>query len=190
MRMDDGWSAGDAYEAYMGVVAGADDLPRREHGFDAVVSGLVLNFLPHPERALAAMRERLRPGGFVAATVWDYAEGMEPLRLFWDEAVALDPGAATHDEGRRFPICRPDALERAFRRSGLTQVQTAPLTVAVELARFDDHWIPFLGRTGPAPSYLASLEPAHQEALRARLRRRLGDGPLRLQARAWAGRGA
>jgi hypothetical protein len=38
-------------------------------------------------------------------------EGMQMLRYFWDAAVALDPRAASLDEGRRFPSCRPDRLE-------------------------------------------------------------------------------
>ena len=76
------------------VVGGAETLPSRDGGFDEVVSGLVLNFLPDPERAVTSMRERLRPGGTVAAYVWDYADGMELLRSFWDEAAASDPRAA------------------------------------------------------------------------------------------------
>lgn len=74
-------------------VAGANDLPSRPDGFGAVVSGLVLNFLPNPRDAVAEMRDRVRPGGFVAAYVWDYAGRMEFLRCFWDEAVRLDPRA-------------------------------------------------------------------------------------------------
>jgi trans-aconitate methyltransferase len=69
-------------------VAGADALPRRDGGFDVAVSGLVLNFLPDPGATVASLRERLRSGGVVAGYVWDYADGMEFLRLFWDEAGA------------------------------------------------------------------------------------------------------
>src|SRR5262245_18918760 len=84
------------------VVASADGLPTREGGFDVVVSGLVLNFVPEPERALSVMHQRVRPGGTVAAYVWDYAGGVEFLRYFWDEAVALYPDATALDEARRF----------------------------------------------------------------------------------------
>jgi len=75
------------------VVAGTGELPENPGGFDRVVSGLVLKFLPDPRQAVAQMRERVRPGGVVAAYVWDYAGRMEFLRHFWDEAVALDPAA-------------------------------------------------------------------------------------------------
>ena len=174
------------------AMAGAEALPRRDGGFDAVVSGLVLNFLPDPAQAVASIRERLRPGGIVAAYVWDYAEGMECLRCFWDEAVALDPRAADLDEGRRFPLCRPPALASLFRAAGLAQVETHLLEIPTDFATFDDYWTPFLRGTGPAPSYVASLEPPSRELLRERLSRRLhagSDGRIRLRARAWAVRG-
>ncbi|HEU4333317.1 MAG TPA: methyltransferase domain-containing protein [Candidatus Eisenbacteria bacterium] len=171
------------------VVAGVDALPRRDGGFDGVVSGLVLNFLPEPERALASMRERLRPGGVAAAYVWDYAEGMEFLRRFWDEAVAADPRAAALDESRRFPLCTPRALASLFESAGLSRVETAALEIPTKFAGFEDYWTSFLRGTGPAPSYVASLGPPARDALRERLRRRLlagGDGYLHLKARAYA----
>jgi SAM-dependent methyltransferase len=174
------------------VVAGADALPRRDDGFDAVVSGLVLNFVPEAGEAVASFRGRLRAGGAVAATVWDYAEGMQFLRLFWDEAVALDPRAAAFDEGRRFPLCRPDALASLFRAGGLAQVETGALEIPTDFATFDDYWTPFLRGTGPAPSYVGSLDPESRAALMNRLRRRLPaerDGRIQLRARAWAVRG-
>jgi hypothetical protein len=116
----------------------------------------------------------------VAAYVWDYAEGMEPLRHFWDAAVALDPAARDLDEGVRFPLCTPDALGQAV--GG----EVTAITVPTVFADFDDYWTPFLGAVGPAPSYVASLDADHRDALRDALRARLGAGPIALTARAWA----
>jgi trans-aconitate methyltransferase len=174
------------------VVAGCDALPRRDGGFDLAVSGLVLNFLPDPQGALASIRERLRGGATVAAYVWDYAKGMEFLRWFWEEAVALDPRALAFDEGKRFPLCEAPALASLFRTSGLAQVETRALEIPTDFTTFDDYWLPFLRGTGPAPSYVASLDPANRELLRDRLERRLpaaNDGRIALRARAWAVRG-
>jgi ubiquinone/menaquinone biosynthesis C-methylase UbiE len=174
------------------VVAGADALPKRVGGFDMIVSGLALNFLPKPERALAAGLERLRPGGTMAAYVWDYAEGMQLLATFWEEAVAEDPAAAESDERTRFPLCRAAALESLFKEAGLERVQLSALEVPTEFATFEDYWAPFLRSTGPAPSYVATLTIVKRDALKERLRRRLvggGDGSFRLQARALAVRG-
>jgi SAM-dependent methyltransferase len=174
------------------VVAGAGALPRRDDGFDQIVSGLVLNFLTEPQRAVEAMRERLRPGGGVGAYVWEYSDGMEFLRFFWDEAVSLDPGAAALDEGRRFPLCHAPALASLFRAAGLADVDTRPLEIPTDFATFDDYWTPFLRGTGPAPGYAASLDAMSRDALRERLRRRIRPGPdgrISLRARAWAVRG-
>src|SRR5215218_6484897 len=63
-------------------------LPLADARVDAVVSGLVLNFVPDPARAVREMTRVTRPGGRVAAYVWDYAEGMELIRRFWDAAAA------------------------------------------------------------------------------------------------------
>jgi SAM-dependent methyltransferase len=174
------------------LIASAEAPPNRNGGFDAIVSGLVLNFLPDAGAAVAAMRARVRAGGTVAAYVWDYAEGMQFLRFFWDEAVALDARAAALDEGQRFPLCRPAALASLFRAAALEQVETHALEIPTEFASFDDYWLPFQQGTGPAPSYVASLEPAQREILGERLRRRLhgeSGGRIELRARAWAVRG-
>jgi SAM-dependent methyltransferase len=175
------------------VLPEVDALPGRDGGFDTVVSALVLNFMPEPERALGVMRARSRPGGTVAAYVWDYAHGPEFLRIFWEEAVALNPGAAALDESRRFGDWQEPALASLFRAAGLAQVETGMLEMTTGFADFEDYWRPFLGGSGPAPSYVASLDPARGELLRVRLARRLssaGDGTIRLRARAFAVRGA
>jgi SAM-dependent methyltransferase len=174
------------------AVAGAEALPARSGGFDAVVSGLVLNFLRDAGEAVTSIRARLRPGGLVAVYVWDYADGMEFLRFFWDEAVTLDSGAMALDEGRRFPLCRPSALASLLQEAGLEDVRADPLEIRTDFASFEDYWTPFLHGTGPAPSYVASLDAPRREALRERLRRRLRAGSndrIQLRARAWAARG-
>lgn len=181
---------GDGRAAF--ALADAQALPLRAAGFDAVASGLVLNFIPRPERALAEMVRVTRPGGTVAAYVWDYAGEMQLMRRFWDAAAALDPAARDLDEGRRFPLCRPEPLERLFRPAGLAAVTVQPIDVPTVFRDFDDYWSPFLGAQGPAPSYAMSLDEARRGALRERLRAALpaaADGAIHLLARAWAVRG-
>lgn len=174
-------------------LAGAEHLPDRDGGFDVIVSGLVLNFLADPERALANMRRRLSPRGFVAVYVWDYTEGVELLRRFWDAATEVDPRAAVVDERRRFGFCNPEGLARLFRAADLGSVHWTRFTVPTPFASFDEIWQPLLGRTGAAPSYVASLDPEQRERLRQRLEPLLTctDGsPRALTASAWAFRGA
>jgi SAM-dependent methyltransferase len=172
--------------------ADAMALPFPDGRFDASVSGLVLNFLPDPARGLAEMSRVTRPGGTVAVYVWDYAGEMQLMRQFWDAAAALDPAASELDEGRRFPICRPEPLERAFTDTGLHGVRIRPIDVPTIFRDFDDYWSPFLGGQGPAPSYAMSLSEKRRTALRERLRATLPtdpDGSIALIARAWAASG-
>jgi SAM-dependent methyltransferase len=175
------------------AIAEASRLPERDGGYDAVVSGLLLNFVPDPLRALGAMRARLGKSGWVAAYVWDYAVGMQLLRHFWSAAVALHPDASALDEAQRFAAWNDAHLLSLFRAAGLSRVETRAIEIETHFRDFDDYWQPLLGRTGPAPSYLVSLAPAQREALRERLRRELptgADGRICLSARAWAVRGA
>jgi ubiquinone/menaquinone biosynthesis C-methylase UbiE len=171
------------------VVADTKSLPARGEGFDLVVSGLVLNFIPDPVQALIQMRERVRDGGTLAAYVWDYVGGVEFLQLFWDEAVALDASAATLDEARRFSNWQLFELASHFAAAGLDGVESTVLTIPTIFSSFDDYWRPFLGGTGPAPSYVATLTEPQRDALAQRLRARLpfaSDGSIRLGARAFA----
>jgi SAM-dependent methyltransferase len=170
----------------------AASLPFNDGAFDVVVSGLVLNFVPDARAALAEMARVTRPGGTIAAYVWDYAGRMELMRAFWDAAAALDRAAAPLDEGLRFPLCRPEPLAQLLSAAGLRQVDTVALDVPTRFEGFDDYWQPFLGGQGPAPAYVASLDEAARERLRERLRQQLPaqpDGSIALIARAWAVRG-
>ena len=170
----------------------AQALPEEAGSYDVAVSGLVLNFVPDPALAVAEMRRVVCPGGTVAAYVWDYAAKMQMTRHFWDAAVALDPAALELDQGRRFPICNPDALSQLFRDAGLVAVEVRAIDIPTTFRDFDDYWTPFLGGQGPAPGYTMSLSEERRAALREYIRSRLPvapDGSIPLMSRAWAVRG-
>jgi len=173
-------------------VGDAQALPIDAASFDAAVSGLVLNFVPQPLRAVTEMARVVRPGGVVAAYVWDYAGKMELMRHFWDAAAALDDAAHELDEGSRFPICRPVPLTGLFEQTGLHHVEVRAIDVPTVFRDFDDYWSPFLGGQGPAPGYAMSLSEERRTALRDRLEAGLPigeNGAIHLIARAWAIRG-
>ena len=174
-------------------VGDAQTLPVATESFDAVVSGLVLNFVSDPQRMTNEMARAGRPGSTIALYVWDYAHGMELMRSFWDAARALDSSAASLDEGLRFPVCAPERLAAIFEAAGLANVMTRAVDVPTPFRDFDDYWSPFLGGQGPAPAYLMSLPADRRVALRERVRALLpcaGDGSILLNARAWAVRGS
>jgi SAM-dependent methyltransferase len=173
-------------------VGDAQALPMTGGRFDAVVSGLVLNFVPDPAKMVAEMARAGRPGSTVALYVWDYAGGMELMRHFWNAATALDPAAARLDEAARFPICAPRPLQALFDAAGLIRVAMRAIDVPTAFRDFDDYWVPFLGGQGPAPGYAMSLPEERLIALRERIRGALPtapDGSIPLMARAWAVRG-
>jgi SAM-dependent methyltransferase len=175
------------------VIAGIGNMPRRAGGYGSVTSLLALNFVPDAEDAVREMLAVAAPRSTVSACVWDYSDGMLLLRHFWNAAASLDSAASALDESNRFPLCRRDALTALFRHSGLSDVRCEPIEIRTAFASFDDYWHPFLGGTGPAPSYVASLDANRRSALARKLAetlRREPDGSIALTARAWAVRGA
>jgi SAM-dependent methyltransferase len=170
----------------------ATPLPFEAKQFDAVVSGLALNFIPRPDLAVSEMARFTLRGGIVAAYVWDYAGGMQMLRVFWDAAIEADRTLADEDEGRRFPMCQPGPLTQMWHTAGLDRVEVRPIDVTTHFRDFDDYWLPFLGGQGPAAGYVTTLAEDSRAALRERIRSRLpvsADGSISLAARAWAVRG-
>lgn len=171
-------------------VADAQALPLGGASRDAIVSGLVLNFIPDGKKALAEMKRVARPGGTVACYVWDYpGGGLEFVHAFWEAATALDPAAKDLSEDRRFPSCTPDGLTALATGAGLTHVECIPIEAATVFRDFDDYWRPFTLGAGPAPGYCASLAPEARQRLQDRLHDTLPrstDGSIHLKARAWA----
>ena len=173
-------------------VGDAMALPFPDNTFDCTLSMLVLNFVPDPAVALDQMIRVTRPGGVVAAAVWDYGDGMGMLRAFWDEAVALAPAAGSRDE-RHMALCAREALAELWLAHGLRDVDEQPLTIEMAFSSFDDYWQPFCRGQGPAGVYVASLAESYRQALQNRLRDRLmnnaPDAGFTLRGRAWAVRG-
>jgi len=170
----------------------ARQLPVDEAAFDAVVAGLVLNFIPEKGEAIREMARAAKPGGVVAAYVWDYVDGMQMHRLFWEAAVSLWPEARVHDVSSRFTDCKPGPLAELLRGAGLHDVETRPIEIATPFQDFEDYWMPLLGGQGTAPGFVRTLDEDARSLLREALRLRLpaaADGSITLAARAWAVRG-
>lgn len=92
--------------------------------------------------------------------------------------------------------CRSAAGENSLHcgaNMGLKDVSEQPLTIQTRFVSFDDYWLPFLEKQGPAGTCVGALPEPEREELRVRLRKRLlrdrPDGSIVLVARAWAVRG-
>ncbi|MGE0028343.1 MAG: class I SAM-dependent methyltransferase [Thermoleophilia bacterium] len=168
--------------------APAEALPFPDGSFDVVVAQLVVNFMADAEAGVREMARVARPGGAVAACVWDYAGGMTLLRAFWDAAREVEPEAASRaDEGVAMSWCREGDLEALWTAAGLEDVRGAAVQVNAAYEDFDDLWSPLPAGVGPAGAWCAGLAPEPRAAVKEALRRRLdaGDGPFTLSARAW-----
>jgi SAM-dependent methyltransferase len=170
-------------------IGDATVLPWPSGSCDVTVSGLVLNFVSDADAMAREMARVTRLGGTVAAYVWDYAGDMQMMRHFWDVAVELNSNDSALDQAERFPLCQPEPLETLFRGAGLTSISVRPIDIPTVFRDFDDYWIPFLGKQGAAPTYLASLNDEMRDRIRDALKARLvanADGTIAMIARAWA----
>jgi len=174
-------------------VGDAQALALADASFDQVMSLLVMNFIPDPQKAIAEMRRVTRPGGTLSACVWDYNAGMEMLRFFWDEVVALDPAMEPKDE-RHMKLSREGQLGELWRKAGLGDVREQALTIEQRFTSFDDYWEPFLKGAGPGGAYVVALAEEPRRKLEARMRKRLlgdrTDGAFTLKAKVWCVRGS
>jgi SAM-dependent methyltransferase len=165
----------------------AEELPWPGESFDIALAQLVVHFMEDPAAGVAEMARVTRPGGVVAACVWDFSGGMHMLHAYWESASSLDPGIA----GETSPFGQPGTLERLWHERVLADVHAGALEVETRYQDFDELWGSFLGGVGPAGQYTVSRSTDEQAALREEYRRRLGapDGSFTLGARAWAVRG-
>lgn len=165
----------------------AEELPWPDREFDVVLSCLVLGFLRDPDQGVREMARVTRPGGTVAACMWDTtAGGMTMLHTFWGAVRQSDPGVV--GEQRMAGTAEGDIAER-FRRAGLENVSGGALIARADYTGFADFWEPFTFEVGPAGQYLSRLPGERKVQVREACRAALPDGPFSLDARAWYARG-
>jgi ubiquinone/menaquinone biosynthesis C-methylase UbiE len=174
--------------------ADACAIPFADGTFDLTLSMLVLAFIPEPQRAVREMVRVTKPGGTVAACMWDLRGGLVFGRMFWDTAAALDPKAV---EARRQtmsrPITRQDGIAGEFKAAGLQNVQETVLTIPMNFTDFENFWAPFEGRESGFAIYVSGLDAEQKDRFRSALRLAYldgaPDGPRSYFASAWAARG-
>jgi SAM-dependent methyltransferase len=165
--------------------ASAEEIPFADGTFDFTLAQLVVHFMTDPVAGLREMARVTRPGGVVAACVWDHHGGTSPLSLFWDALEEFDPAAENESN---LAGAREGHLGELFREAGLADVQESTLSVGVECATFEEWWTPFELGVGPAGAYVAKLDDAQRDAFRELCRSRTPQPPFTITGKAWAAR--
>lgn len=181
--------AGSARDRFPDVrieVASAGDLPFEDGSFDAVLAQLVVHFMADPVHDLRAMARVTRPGGVVAACVWDHAGGRSPLSRFWDVLSTIDPDAPSEAS---LPGTREGQLGEYLTDAGLADITETALTVRVLHPTFEDWWEPYLRGAGPVGAYIESLDQGGRARLEHTLRAEMPPAPFKVAGSAWAARG-
>jgi SAM-dependent methyltransferase len=166
----------------------AEDLPYDDGSYGASYAQLVVHFMKDPVRGIAEMARVTRPGGSVAACVWDHGGGRGPLTPFWAAVDELDPQQRA--DGDRLSVgSREGDLERVFGAAGIDDVEGGELSVTIRLESFDDWWAPFEEPAGSVGDYLASRTPDQVAELKDLIRSRMPDGPQEVTAWTWTALG-
>ncbi|KOF18425.1 SAM-dependent methyltransferase [Ensifer adhaerens] len=174
--------------------ADACALPFEDGAFDRAFALLVLHFVPEADKAIAEMRRVVRPGGVVAAAVWDHFGGMPGMRMMVDTVAALSEGGRQLRNRYFFqPMMQPGEMKRAFVAQHLVDVVETQLMIRMNYGNFDDYWAPIAAGEGPLGKFVCSLEGSDRvrvdTAVRSASEAGQRDGPRSFANIAWACRG-
>jgi SAM-dependent methyltransferase len=164
----------------------AEHLPFDDDTFDATLAELVVHFMTDAAAGVREMVRVTRPGGVVAACVWDFAGDRAPQSVFYS---ALGHVVSGVDDESGLVGAHSGQLSALLRDAGCRAVEEAELTVAVEYASFEDWWTPYTLGVSPAGMQLAALPDLERDDVQAHCRELLPDAPFTVTATAWSARG-
>jgi ubiquinone/menaquinone biosynthesis C-methylase UbiE len=144
-------------------------LPFAAQTFDTAVMALVLVFVPDPSRGVAEMRRVVRPGGTVAAYMWDMLGGGfpgEPMLAAMRE-MDLSPPRPPHMDASQLSTMR-----ELWTNAGLDAVETRELTVTRSFDDFEQWWQTTLKSASIAP-IIAAMSADGTERLKSLARTKL-----------------
>ncbi len=163
-------------------LASAESIPFDDNSFDAALAELVVHFMSDPVAGISEMARVTKPGGAVAACVWDYGGDTGAVSPFWKVARRLDPGV---DDESGLAGAREGQLAELFRAAGLRDIRSTALTVHVDFDSFEQWWEPFTLGVGPAGSYVRGLSDEQRAVLKNACQQDLPRAPFTISGSAW-----
>ena len=166
----------------------AQALPYADDEFDVAAMALVISFVLDPIKAAAEMRRVVKPGGTIAAYMWDFlGKGFTQWPLI--DAIKK-MGVEVAEIPRRIHASEA-ALRKIFDSAGIGDIMTRGIDIEVSYADFDDYWASQTGLPNPAVQAIRKLPAPDVEQLKASLREHLPqrNGRIAYPARANAVKG-
>ena len=154
-------------------VGDAQALPYPDRSFDAAAMALVISFVPDPIKAVTEMMRVVRPGGWVAAYMWDLPGGGIPVEPMFRALRSL--GIALSVPG--IEVSRRDNMRALWEKAGLQSIDTQVIRIPVVYSDFDDFWQSYSVPEGPSGQPLRKMSLTEIEQLKGRLREQLPTGP-------------
>ena len=148
-------------------------LPFADKSFDVSIMALVIFFVPKPEKGVAEMARVTKPGGSVAAYVWDVVAGGLPFEPIHVEMRAMGMKPARPPS---FEASGIDQLVALWKGAGLVDTETRCIEVSRTFADFEDFWTTNTMGAALAEA-LSAMPPADVARLKAATRARVPAGP-------------
>jgi SAM-dependent methyltransferase len=164
-------------------VGDAEDLPLADNSFDVAAMALVFSLLSDPVKAAVQMRRVVRPGGCVAAYMWDIPGGGLPTEPVYAamRSLGLDPpqspGAANSAR---------EKMRAVWKEAGIGSIESCVIEVPVTYASFDEFWQAHNVPVGHSGAAIGRLSPDLKEKLKSTLRQRLTGTDGRIVYKAFA----
>lgn len=153
-------------------IANAEALPFPDCSFDVVASALVLNFIPGPMRALHEMRRVARPGGLIAAYVWDFETELSPS---WPLRVGMRKLGLTVPEIPGTNVSGLASVRELFARVHLEDIVTTSVDANVSFSNFDELWRTQTTRYSPTTRAIETMAKNDREQLKIVVQELLGS---------------
>ena len=163
-------------------------LPFSDDSLDVAIMALVIFFVPDPAKGVAEMARVVRPGGQVAAYVWDVLGGKATAAPIQSEMLAMGYTPPRHPS---IDASRIEALQELWADAGLDAIETREIEVQRTFDGFDDFWTTTLLIPTLRPTFEA-MPSKDKELLKTRVRARLpadATGRITYGARANAVKG-